>query len=281
MKRINNCIALVLVSCVAFAPLFVHAQQKPKKRKHELYASWGYNTEWYTHSNIHISQPSLGNDFTFENVKAHDHRGWDGQFFTKALSIPQYNYRVGYVFNEKKGLAFEINFDHTKYIFADNQMVHIKGTVNNKSFDGNVLFKENDNAGPTDSSSYYFLNNGANFLLFNIVKRWHLLANRKETIQIDGLAKFGIGPLIPHVQDKFFNQPENNPHFQLGGWNTGIEGALRATFFKYVYLEYTNKLDYARYSGLRIYEGKAKQAFGTYEMILNLGLTFPVGKHEN
>ncbi|MES1226332.1 MAG: hypothetical protein ABUT20_63240, partial [Bacteroidota bacterium] len=210
-----------------------------------------------------------------------DHRGWDGQFFTKALSIPQYNYRVGYVFNEKKGLAFEINFDHTKYIFADNQMVHIKGTVNNKSYDGNVLFKENDAAGPTDSSSYYFLNNGANFLLFNIVKRWHLITNRKETIQIDGLAKFGIGPLIPHVQDKFFNQPENNPHFQFGGWNTGIEGALRATFFKYVYLEYTNKLDYARYSGLRIYEGKAKQAFGTYEMILNLGLTFPIGKHEN
>jgi hypothetical protein len=149
--------------------------------------------------------------------------------------------------------------------------------MNNKPFNNNVLFIAS--ASPTaDSSSYYFLNNGANFLLFNIVKRWHLIANKQGSVKIDGLAKFGVGPVIPHVQDKFFNQPPNDPHFQLGGWNTGIEAALRVTFFKYVYLEYTNKIDYARYSGLKIYEGTAKQAFGTYEMILNLGISLPVGK---
>ncbi len=252
-------------------------RKKKEKRKHEFYFSWGYNAEWYTHSNIHISQPSLGNNFTFENVKAHDHLGWNEGLFHEAISIPQYNYRLGYFINEKKQLAIEINFDHTKYIFGDNQIVHIKGTVNGKSYDGNVLFKENTEAG-ADSNSYYFLNNGANFLLFNLVKRWHFISNKRETIKIDLLAKGGIGPVIPHVQNKFFNQPPNDQHFQLGGWNIGVEGALRATFFKYVYLEYTNKLDYARYAGLRIYEGTAKQAFGTYEMILNLGLNFPVGK---
>jgi hypothetical protein len=40
----------------------------------------------------------------------------------------------------------------------------------------------------------------------------------------------------------------------------------------------TNKVDYARYSGLKIYKGTASQAFGTYELILNLGFTFPAGK---
>ena len=79
------------------------------------------------------------------------------------------------------------------------------------------------------------------------------------------------------MENSFFNQP-NTPHFQLGGWNIGIEGAIKMTFFKYVYLEYTNKLDYAHYSGLRIYEGTANQAFGTYEMVLNMGITFPIGK---
>ena len=29
---------------------------------------------------------------------------------------------------------------------------------------------------------------------------------------------------------------------------------------------------------LKIYQGTAKQAFGTYEMILNLGVSVPVGK---
>ena len=58
----------------------------------------------------------------------------------------------------------------------------------------------------------------------------------------------------------------------------GLEGALRTTFFKHVFLEFANKVDYASYSGLKIYKGTAKQAFGTYELILSLGYTFQAGK---
>jgi len=83
---------------------------KKKGRKHELYFSWGYNKEWYTNSNVSVSQPSLGNSFTFVNVKGVDHPGWENeQFFTKALSIPQYNYRLGYFIDRDKGWAVEIN----------------------------------------------------------------------------------------------------------------------------------------------------------------------------
>jgi hypothetical protein len=268
-----------LLIVLLMSPLFSLAQTKKKERAGEFYFSWGYNKEWYTNSNVSVSQPSLGNSFTFVHAKGQDHPGWDEQFFTKALSIPQYNYRIGYIFNKKKGWGVEINFDHTKWIFADNQMVQVKGKVNNQPFDGNVLFA--DSIAGSDSSSHHYLNNGANFLLFNIVKRWHIYANKKQTILIDGLGKFGVGPVIPHVQVKYFDQPENDPHFQIGGWNVGLEAALRATFFHYVFIEYTNKLDYARYTNLKIYQGTAKQAFGTYEMILNLGVTFPVGKVVN
>jgi len=265
-----------IVFAVMLLPLAGMAQKPKKERSGEFYFSWGYNTEWYTHSNVSIDQPSQGNSYTFLGISGHDHKGWDEGLFSKAITIPQYNYRIGYFFNKKKQLAIEINFDHTKFIFGDNQMVHMKGKFNNKPIDAEVLFA--DSTEGSTSSSYYYLNNGANFLLINIVKRWPIYMNRKETIRIDGLGKAGIGPVIPHVQNKFFDQPENDPHFQIGGWNIGIEAALRATFFHYVFLEYSNKLDYARYSGLKIYEGTAKQAFGTYEMILNLGVSFPVGK---
>ena len=77
-------------------------------------------------------------------------------------------------------------------------------------------------------------------------------------------------------QNTRFGQ-KNKQGFQFGGWNIGAEAAIRTTFFNYVYLEYCNKLDYARYAGLKVYQGTAKQAFGTYEMILNVGVTFPVG----
>ncbi len=277
MRNFNSSSQKALLLLFSVCTLSAHAQRGKKQRKKEIYFSWGYNKEWYTNSTVKINQPSLGNHYSLINVKGHDHPGWDEGLFSKAISIPQYNYRLGLFINRKKGLAVEINFDHTKFIIADDQLVHVKGTVKGMEYEDKVLFKKNDDVN-ADSSSYYYLNNGANFLLFNIVKRWHLLNNKKSTIQIDGLTKAGIGPVIPHVENKFFDQPGNEPHFQVGGWNIGVEAALRATFFNYVYLEYANKFDYARYSGLKIYEGTAKHAFGTYEMILSLGVTVPVGK---
>ncbi len=269
-------VALILL----LLPISLFAQEtgqiQKKERKGEFYFSWGYNTEWYTRSNLRIRQPGLDNDFTLKNITGHDHPGWNEQFFTKAITIPQYNYRMGYIFNKKKGLGVEINFDHTKYILTDGEMVHIVGKIGGKSVDTHARFKD---YGPTgDSTSWYYLNNGANFLLFNITKRWHLLENKSGSVRLDGFGKFGLGPVIPHVDNRFFGQPANEKHFQFGGWNVGVEGTLRATFFHYVFLEYMNKLDYARYSGLKIYKGTAKQAFGTYEMNVNLGVTFPVGK---
>jgi len=267
--RWNTVITVALL--INLVPFFVAAQSSQSKRKGEFYFSWGYNTEWYTHSNVRINQPELGNYYLFNHVRGHDHKGWDEGLFSKALTIPQYNYRLGYFFNQAKGLAFEINFDHTKWIFAD-QDVRLTGTLNgsSKPVDTTIAFNANN-------GFYYYLNNGANFLLFNIVKRWHLYEIPSGKIKVDALGKAGIGPVFPHVENSLFGL-KNKPDFQFGGWNVGVEGGLKATFFNTVYLEFTNKMDYARYDHLHIYKGRARQAFGTYEMILNLGFTIPAGK---
>jgi hypothetical protein len=269
MQVPRKSIIRLILFFVCISPFLSFGQNGKVKRKHEIYFSWGYNAEWYTRSNVYVSQPELGNNYSFDNISGHDHRGWDYGIFNKAISIPQYNYRLGYVINEEKGLGFEINFDHTKYIFAD-QNARLTGTFNKLRVDTTIAFN-------AQNGFYYYLNNGANFLLFNLVKRMPIYRLRNGNLKIDFAAKAGIGPVIPHVQNSFFGEA-NDPHFQLGGWNLGVEGALKVTFFKYVYLEYSNKLDYARYSGLQIYKGTARQAFGTYEMILSLGLDFPVGK---
>ncbi len=253
----------------------LQAQSKKKERKGEFYFSWGYNKEWYTKSTIRVMQPSLGNDYKFTSISGHDHPGWDeGSIFKIPLSIPQYNYRLGYFFNKKKGLAVEINFDHTKFIFAD-QNARVVGKLNNRQVDTTVAFN------PTNGY-YYYLNNGANFLLFNIVKRWPIYQTKNKNFKIDFLCKAGVGPVIPHVENKFGSlggDKGNDPGFQLGGWNIGAEGTIKTTFFNTVFLEYCNKLDYASYSGLKVYQGTARHSFGTYEMILNLGVTIPMGKH--
>ena len=93
-------------------------------------------------------------------------------------------------------------------------------------------------------------------------------------MRIDALGKIGVGPVVPHADNEFFGH-ENSATFKVAGWNTGLEADVKATFFKYAYLEYGAKLDYAQYAGLHVYEGTAHQAFGTCEMILSLGINIP------
>jgi hypothetical protein len=254
-----------------------HAQEQKKRsylgfvKNGSLYASWGYNKEWYTRSTLHVHQSSMGNNYRMEGVAAHDNPGWNDGLFQKELTIPQYNYRLGYFFNERQDFAIEINFDHTKYIIRQGQEVNLKGTLSGQAVDRPLVFSSKD-------GFYYFLNNGANFLLFNLVKRWQLYQVPGNQLRVDLLTKAGIGPVIPHVENGLFGK-DNKPGFQLGGWNCGLETALRVTAFKYAYLEFAQKVDYARYSNLNVYEGKAHQAFGTYELVLSIGVHLPTGKN--
>jgi hypothetical protein len=263
MKNQNVKKYFLMLGIVA-STIAANAQKKIVKDG-EFYFSWGYNAEWYTNSSIHVSQPSLNNNYTFNSIKGHDKPGWDDNLFGKPLTIPQYNYRMGYFFSEKQNWAFEINFDHTKYVVTVGQQAHVTGTLNGRSVDTLVT--------TGDSVLLWQLNNGANFLEFNFVRRLKLIDKFESKLKLDCLLKAGIGPVIPHVQNTIFGVA-NTPHFQFGGWNVDVDVSLRATFFKHVFLEYANKLVYARYYKLRIHEGLAKQSFGCYQTFLVLGGTF-------
>lgn len=268
----KNLIAAVAVTLLIAGGLSAKAQDAStvkKQRTGTIYFSWGYNKEWYTPSTVHVAQPSLGNDYKMQDVESHDNPGWSTKsIFKQALTIPQYNYRLGYYFNERQDLAFEINFDHTKYIIQQGQQIQVTGTMANAPVNKKISFTKQD-------GFFYYLNNGANFLLFNLVKRVGLYHTADNNFRLDLTGKAGIGPVIPHVENMLFGKA-NDPHFQIGGWNAGVETALRVSVYRYAFLEFSQKVDYARYSGLRIYEGTARHAFGTYELILSAGFQLPV-----
>jgi hypothetical protein len=262
MKKIL--FALTFLFCVFNAQAQLNIVQNG-----DCYLSWGYNHEWYTLSDIHIVQKDLNNDFTYKAVHASDHAGWDNNLLHKDLTIPQYNYRLGYFFNEKQDLGFEINFDHTKYVLNYGQDLHMQGTINGRHVDTVAIANE--------KYLLWMLNNGANFLQFNLLKKVRFFNLFKEHIVLDGLLKAGVGPVIPHVENTVLGH-DNVPHFQFGGWNVDLDMSLRATFFHHIFLEFQSKWVYARYFGLRIYDGVANQAFGCYEVALVAGATFKLHK---
>src|SRR5205823_138627 len=106
-------------------------------------------------SNIHISQPDLNNDYSFLQLQGHNHPGWNTGIGNKEPTIPQYNYRIGYFFSPKQEWAFEVNFDHAKYIATKGQNAHLKGKINDLFVDAHFV--------TDDSVLTWFLNNGANF----------------------------------------------------------------------------------------------------------------------
>ena len=104
-----------------------------------MYFQWGYNTEWYTKSNIHIRM-SNGNNFILHHAVGTDKPDLDAigkEPFD--VSIPQYNYRIGFYLNNSHTKAIELNFDHPKYVVEDGQRIHVTGTIDERPVDGDSV----------------------------------------------------------------------------------------------------------------------------------------------
>ncbi len=205
-----------------------------------MYIQWGYNTEWYTKSNIHFKM-SNGNDFTLHNAKAHDKPDLDA-IAKKPLevSIPQYNYRVGFYLNKKQSRAIELNFDHPKYVVTQGQTVHVTGTIDKIAVNGDSVL---------DYQSFLHLEHtdGANWFHINYVQQHSLLNTKKSHRQlINFIWKVGAGINIPRTDFTWRGDRLNNK-FHIAGYNFGAEAGARIYPFKRIFLEFTSKSGYVKY----------------------------------
>lgn len=245
---------------------------KDKENKHwikGMYLQWGYNTEWYTKSNIHFNL-SNGDNFTVHNAKAHDRPDMQAIINSATdITIPQYNYRIGFYLNSKKTKAIEINFDHAKYIVTDGQSVRVTGTIDGKEVDD---FKTMEPI----TFMHYEHTDGANWFHFNYVSLNTLYAAPKSKRSIIYyLWKAGAGVNVPRTDFTYLGDRLNNK-FHLAGYNFGVEGGLRYYPFKGVFIEGTGKTGYVRYidalADTKTMKGnRASQGFSYFELIATVG----------
>ena len=248
-------------------------------RNAEWYGSWGYSKQYWAPSDIHVSQPSLGNDFTIHGVQGTDDFSVANIFSITDFFGPQYNIRIGRFINDDRTIAVEFSLDHTKYTTTDGQSAQVTGLVNGV---------------PTDSyqqlTSNYFsevLHNGANHVMVNAVYRYPLIGQTNETLSLAGIAKVGIGLMVPHTSDTILGNPNNvggktldnsigltNGWWQINGWTAGTELGLRAVLYKPVYIELTDKIAYARLNDLPAYLGTLQQSLWMNEIVLSIGFTY-------
>ncbi len=251
---------------ILFAVNFLYSFSQVKNKLFKgMYLQWGYNTEWFTKSNIHFKDVVNGvnHDFTMYNAKAHDRNDLDAIIKKPIeISIPQYNYRIGFYFNTNQTKAVEINFDHTKYIVYDNQLLHAKGTIGTTYFDKDTAF---------NSSQVHFEHtNGANFYQINYVRQYILKKNENRAL-FTAIWKAGGGILIPKTDVTLSGKRVDNK-FHIAGYCLGAEAGGRWNFSKKWFLEGTAKTGFANYTNaLAAGGGRVNHNFGYFEVIGTVG----------
>jgi hypothetical protein len=236
---------------------------KVSRSGREVFVSWGYNGDSYAKSDIRINQPALGNDFTLVAVKPRDSKAWT-HLFSHSLFVPQYNVRIGMFWNEKWGI--EVALDHMKWIVRQDQEVRMTGTLAGAPVDTRITL--------TPDVIRYQLNNGANPIFFNLVRRIRLRGEHGRTGSIALLAKAGGGFAVPHTENVLFGEPNDKGFQFFHGWDMDAGAAVRVHLPLQLYFEFEEKAVYARYFGVKVDRGTARHSVKAGEFTLNLGVAF-------
>ena len=236
-----------------FLILFVSAQffcsaQKDTipRKKRTLYATWGYTRAWYSKSTIHFKDlsgkyhPATGNknyyDFTVHNAVAHDRPDFDRIKDVINITIPQFVFRIGYQINNKWDA--ELNYDHAKYVVDNWQHVHVTGQIFGKEINGDSILNP-------DKFLHFEHTDGANFWMFNAVRKWSFF-NKTKNINCQFVLKPGAGFVYPRTDVTLFGENLNN-NWHISGWIVGVESGLRLEFVKHGFFEFVGKGAYANY----------------------------------
>ncbi len=246
------------------------------------YFSWGYSRQQYAPSDIHVSQPSQGNDFTVHQATASDFPSsvsdTVNSLFNLDFTNPQENMRVGKFMNPEKTFAIEFSLDHSKYNTDLNQNANVTGTVAGSPYNGNMTLNSQNFS--------YALHNGLNHLMINAVWLKHLSGPSQQPGDLQLISRVGAGILLPHADNTILGNPNqvgpknvniccgSGDWWQVNGWTTGVEVGVRYTVYKSIFLELTQKIAYGALRGVPVYQGTADQTIWMSEQVLSTGFLF-------
>ena len=236
-------VLFILVSLSSFS------QKKKLRRvtndKGTIFTSWGFNQSAYTMSNLHLS--GNGYNFNLERSKATDNQSkfGSGDYALNSISIPQYNFKVGYYYKKKWSIAFAV--DHMKYIFADQNQVIISGNTsfivqdvsfgNQQTFSNVTLYSQNVT---TNKNEFRFENaKGLNYIHaeLGLAERLYV-AGKRGNFCIASNTGVGAGILYSYTT-LLYNHIQGTTAKSLSGYGLSAFAGLRCEVYKRAYI-YTN-----------------------------------------
>lgn len=275
-KRLFVLLLLAIIAVPANAQVRKH-QRKRSTNAGTLFFYWGYNRTAYTKSNIHF----IGSDYDFEmkGVKATDRQpkfGANLYLNPMNMTIPQYNFRIGYYFTEK--WAFSVGVDHFNYVMAPNNEVVLDGHFGmgvDSVWQGNY---QQESTVIDPNHFHYEHSGGLNYMRIELIRSYDIWeAGDRRQFAITGNVGLNLGPMLTTTNFRFANE-QSNRSTALSGYGIGANASVRLEFFKHLFIQGEGGLAFAHLPGVRTRANdrnqRAKQAFGLATYNVSLGLLF-------
>ena len=192
---------------------------------------------------------------------------WDFYGPTR-LTVPQYDLKMGYYFNDKHDLGIELGWNHLKYVVTDNQIIHVRGEIRGHYLDKDTLV--------TPSFVHLQHTNGNNYLILSLVKRQVLWLN--PNFQLSTIAKVGAGPMMSYTISSILGNYDPG-YFHYHGMVFAAELGVRVAFLKYFFIESDAQGAFADYTNTRLgrdHQGLSTQTFYSLQLTWEGGMIFPI-----
>ena len=195
-------------------------------RKGRLSISWGWNRATYGRSTIRFW--GEGYDFKILKVVGKDRPTHELKtyFHPTKLTIPQYNFRVGYFISNKLSVSF--NVDHMKYVLDNSQIATVHGTIDSSAseewagnYDNKLMEIKNDFV-------KFEHTDGLNYLTAEL--DYNSIIHDAKNFSIDLIAGVGVGAVVPKTNAILFNTTGADTFHWAG---VGLNGQIGARFYFY------------------------------------------------
>lgn len=275
---------LILTSILFFNLFSESTAQNPQNsalktapiKKGNFYFYWGWNKEKYTTSDIHF----WGNnyDFTLNDVEAKDKQTrFDPEMYfgITNITIPQYNWRVGYYLSNKYQIS--VGFDHMKYVMVNDQPSTINGYIHNTGtqYDGDYA---NQDFTIAQDFLLFEHTDGLNYINSEIRRNDEVWSNKFVNVSLnEGL---GLGILFPRTNSTLMHN-DRNDEWHVSGFGVAAVGALQVKFLKYIFIQSELKAGYINMPDIKttkFQSDKASQQFGFCQYNIVFGAEFPIYK---
>lgn len=276
MKKVLLISLLFTFSTEIFSQ-FIYAP-KSSYNKGKFYFYWGWNNAAYSNSDINFRGKDY--NFTLNHVVAKDRQTKLSILYLDPtqITIPQYNFRIGYFFHEKWNIS--IGNDHMKYVVTQGQEAEIKGYIKNSETIYDGVYDGTDQVTIEPGFLKFEHTDGLNYE--NIEIRHFRTLMQKNKFRLNLTEGFGGGMLLPKTNSTLLNNKRNDEFHVAGYGVNGIIG-VQADYNGGFFIQTEIKGGYLNMSDILTTEfsdDRASQDFFFFQYNIVLGYQFSWKKKE-